>query len=166
MPMAATITEIKRNLNKPDQTFECELMRHDGDRVVVSYVSPRPYRVRDVYVKPGTLTLAYYRENLPYIVWKMIAPDDRLTGYYIHLCGDVRITPHTVEYRDLILDVWFFPDGAHRILDEDELDAAQAAGLIDRDTAQAVRRIARDLIDRFPVLRTEFDALLKRASTE
>ena len=155
--MPATITEIKHNVNKPDQTFECDLVRHGGDRILISYVSSRPYQVRDMVVASDTLTLGYYQEGLPYIVWKMIGPDDRLTGYYIHLCDGVRITDDVVEYRDLLLDVWFYPDGSHRLLDEDELEEAVTDGLLDEDTASAVRQTASSVIETFPSIHAALD---------
>jgi predicted RNA-binding protein associated with RNAse of E/G family len=108
------IIEIKHNLNKPDQTFECNLERHEGDRILISYVSDQSYQVLDILVPPGTQTLAYYQAGLPYIIWKWTGPDSQLIGYYIHICDEVEISETHVEYRDLILDVWFFPDGSHQ----------------------------------------------------
>jgi predicted RNA-binding protein associated with RNAse of E/G family len=155
-----TITEIKRNPGKPDQTFVCDLVRHDGDRIVISYVSDRSYSVQDIFVPPGTRTLAYYQEDLPYILWRMTGPEGQLVGYYVHLCDRVQITEDTVEYRDLMLDVWFFPDGAHRLLDEDELDEVVGAGILDETTAAAVRRNATSVIESFPDIRNMIDAHL------
>lgn len=155
--MSATITEIKHNLTKPDQTFQCQLVRHGGDRIVISYVSDGSYCANDIVVVPGTLTLAYYQEGLPYIVWKMTGPDGRLTGYYIHLCDCVRIRPDAVEYRDLLLDLWFFPNGSYRLLDEDELTDGLARGVIDEETAAAVRQTASDVIARFSSIISALD---------
>jgi predicted RNA-binding protein associated with RNAse of E/G family len=158
--MPDTITEIKRNIGKPDQTFSCRLLRHGGDRIVISYRSTRPYRAAGLHLPAGTLTLAYYQEQLPYILWKMLGPDEHLIGYYVHLCDDVRITGETVAYRDMMLDIWFFPDGSHRLLDEDELRSARTAGLVDEATVARIFQTAGDLIRRFPVVREGFDALV------
>lgn len=159
--MSTTMTEMKHNLNKPDQTFYCQLVRHEGDRVVLSYVSDRAYTVREtgVVFVPGTLTLAYYQEGLPYIVWKLIGPDGRLVGYYVHLCDRVRIRPDAVEYRDLLLDIWFFPDGSSRLMDEDELADGVARGLIDAETAAAVRQTAREVVTRFPAIVSDLERI-------
>lgn len=157
--MSTTMTEIKHNLNKPDQTFHCQLVRHEGDRAVLSYVSDRAYTVRAIGVVfvPGTLTVAYYQEGLPYIVWKLIGPDGRLVGYYVHLCDRVRIRPDAVEYRDLLLDIWFFPDGSSRLMDEDELTDGVARGLIDAETAATVRQTAREVVTRFPAIVSDLE---------
>jgi predicted RNA-binding protein associated with RNAse of E/G family len=159
--MPETITEIKHNVDKPDQTFDCRLHRHGGDWIVISYKSSRPYHISDIHIAPQTLTLAYYEIECPYIIWKMIAPDGQLFGHYVHICEQVCITPKTVEYRDLLLDVWFFPDGRHRILDEDELQAAHASHLISDPTVDHIHDTANDIIRRFPELRATFDRLLE-----
>lgn len=158
--MPDTITEIKHNIGKPDQTFTCRLLHHGGNRIVLSYRAEKSYHAAGIGIPAHTLTLAYYQEELPYIFWKMIGPDDQLIGYYVHLCEAVRITADTVEYRDMMLDVWFFPDGAHRLLDGHELAAACASGLVDDAAVARVHRQANDLIERFAALRSWFDSLL------
>ena len=160
--MAATVTEIKHNPGKPDQSFQCALLHHGGSRMVISYRSGRAYRQGDVRLPAGTLTLAYYEEGLPYVLWKMIGPDGDLAGHYVHLCDRVRIGADRVEYDDQLLDLWFFPDGDCRVLDEDELRQACDAGLIDRGTADRVRATASDVRRRFQEIAADFDGLLDR----
>lgn len=158
--MAATVTEIKRNPGKPDQSFPCRLLYHGGSRMVISYRSSRDYRQGDIRIPPGTLTLAYYEEGLPYVLWKMVGPDGNLVGHYVHLCDRVRIAPDRVEYDDQLLDLWFFPDGDCRVLDEDELSQACDTGLMGMGTADRVRRSAGDVRRRIRAITAEFDALL------
>jgi predicted RNA-binding protein associated with RNAse of E/G family len=62
----------------------------------------------------------------------------------------------------LLLDLWFFTDGAHRLLDEDELQAARAKHLIPDDTVVQVHDTANDIIRRFPQIRSSFDTLLEK----
>lgn len=158
--MAETVTEFKHNLGKPDQSFTCRLLYHGGSCMVISYRSTREYRQGDIRIPPGTLTLAYYEEGLPYILWKMTGSDGSLVGHYVHLCDRVRIGPDRVEYDDQLLDLWFFPDGGCRVLDEDELRQAADTGLIEPDTADRVRTSAGDVLRRIHTITADFDALL------
>ena len=158
--MAGTVTEIKRNLNKPDQSFSCSLLYHGGNRMVISYRSTRGYSQRDIRIPPGTLTLAYYEEGLQYVLWKMIGPDGRLVGHYVHLCDRVAIGPDRVEYDDQLLDLWFFPGGDCRVLDEDELHQACEDGLIDRKTAVRIQASAAEVKERIDTITADFDAML------
>ncbi len=158
--MAATITEIKHNPGKPDQSFQCGLLHHGGSCMVISYRSDRPYSLGDIRIPSGTLTLAYYEEGLPYVLWKMIGPGGRLVGHYVHLCDRVRIGPDRVEYDDLLLDLWFYPDGGCRVLDEDELIQARDEGLIDGQTADRIRTSAAEVRCGIHRIKGDFDALL------
>ncbi len=158
--MAGTVTEIKHNLNKSDQTFSCSLLYHGGCRMIISYRSSREYSHGDIQIPPGMLTLAYYEEGLQYILWKMIGPDGSLVGHYVHLCDRVLIGPDRVEYDDQLLDLWFFPNGDCRVLDEDELRQACDDGLIDDHTAERIRTSAGDVRRRIHTITADFDTLL------
>ncbi len=160
LSMADTVTEIKHNLNKPDQSFPCNLLYHGSSRMVISYRSSREYCQGDIRIPTGTLTQAYYEEGLQYILWKMVGPDGGLVGHYVHLCDQVRIGPDRVEYDDQVLDLWFFPDGDCRVLDEEELRQACDDGLIDRLTADRIRTSAGDVKRRIHTITADFDALL------
>ena len=159
--MAGTVTEIKHNVGKPDQSFPCRLLYHEGSRMVISYRSTRAYRQGDIRIPPGTLTLACYEEGLPYVLWKMIGPDGSLVGHYVHLCDRVRIGSDRVEYDDQLLDLWFFPDGNCRVLDEEELRQACDNGLIEPETADRIRTSAEEVRRRIHTIKADFDALLE-----
>ncbi len=158
--MAVTVTEIKHNLNKPDQSFSCRLHYHGGSCMVISYQSTRSYQQGDIRIPADTQTLAYYEEGLSYVLWKMIGPDGSPIGHYVHLCDRLRIGPDRVEYDDQLLDLWIYPDGDCRVLDEDELRLATEAGLIEMDAADRVRRTAEDVLRRIDTITADFDALL------
>jgi len=158
--MPTSITEIKHNLGKPDQTFTCKLLYHGGRRLVISYRSTRDYILDDINILAGTLTQGYYEEGLPYIVWKMTGPDGALVGHYVHLCNRVIIKSDRVEYDDQLLDLWFPPKGACRMLDEEELIHACDNGLMELQTAQQIRTTAKGVLRRFSSIREDFDALL------
>lgn len=158
--MTSTFTEIKHNLNKPDQSFSCCLLYHGGSHIVISYRSSQEYCYGDLQIPAGTLTLAYYEQGLNYILWKMIAPNGNLVGHYVHLCDRVRIGVDRVEYDDQILDLWFFPSGECHILDEDELHQACNEGLIDYSTADRIRGSAQAVTCRIHAIKEDFDLLL------
>ena len=90
----------------------------------------------------------------------MIGPDGSLVGHYVHLCDRVRVGPDRVEYDDQLLDLWFFPDGGSRVLDEEELRQACDKGLIEADTADRIRTSAEYVLRRIHTITADFDALL------
>lgn len=158
--MPSTITEIKHNPCKPDQTFICDLLRFQGKSAILEYISDRSYTINEAAVPVGSRTVAYYETDLPYVLWRITGPEGLLLGHYVHLCDGLVVSKQTVEYRDLLLDIWFRPDGTHYLLDEQELVQAVLDGFVDEDTAAGVRRNAASIIDDFQQTKDLIDARL------
>lgn len=140
--MAATITEVKRHLDGRVETFACQAVRVSPSHAVVRFVSPAPLGG----YPPGTVTLGVFWRDRPYNLYRLEAPDGRLLGHRFDAVADVRITPDRIEYVDLLLDVVVEPDGTVRVEDEDEVAAADAAGLLSPERAALVERARRELV--------------------
>ena len=72
-----------------------------GDRLVETFYSDRWYNVFAVYDRD----------------------DGALKGWYCNITRPAKITGDAVSSDDLALDVWVSPDGAVRVLDEEEFAA-------------------------------------------
>ena len=70
-------------------------------------------------------------------------------GTYVNVATPVEIFPHAVRYVDLHVDVVKQPDGTVSIVDEDELDAARAAGSIPDPVAEKAQSVAERVADAF-----------------
>jgi predicted RNA-binding protein associated with RNAse of E/G family len=64
--------------------------------------------------------------------------DGRFTGWYTNLRAPVRFAGDDWYCTDLFLDHWLPVDGPAAWLDEDELDAALATGLLDDATRRRI----------------------------
>jgi hypothetical protein len=80
------ILEVKRHLNKPDQSYLCDLFYRGSGLVVLKYVSDRPGCVGDILFEPWTTTYAIYKAGEGYVLWKMVDPQGTLKGY-LWTCG-------------------------------------------------------------------------------
>lgn len=78
-----------------------------------------------------------------YNVCLFFSPQDRLRGCYCDVrCPPVPMGENTFRCKDLLLDLWVFRDGRHRVLDRDEFEAARAAGwLTDVEYKRAMQTI-------------------------
>ncbi len=154
------ILEIKRHLNKPDESYLCDLLVRGNDYVILKYVSAQPGRVGSVTFEVGSTTFAYYKTGMGYVVWKMLNPDEMLEGHLFHICKDQRVKDTRVEYLDLLLDVWIDSQGQLTILDRDELETCARKGkLLDKE----LRWIARQeqvIKDNWSQIIFEFDRRL------
>jgi hypothetical protein len=124
------ILEIKRHLNKADESYQCDLLERNSDWIIVKYVSEMHGQVGSVNFYAGSTTFAYYKTGMGHVLWKMLNPGNRLEGYLFHICRDLLVGENRVEYLDLLLDVWIDTDGQITILDRDEVEACASQGVI------------------------------------
>jgi hypothetical protein len=138
-----TITEIKHHLNKPTERYVCDVLGRGRDWVTVSYTAERDYRLRPLTIPAGSRTIARYEHGRPYVRWDMSAPDGRPLGRLFHLCRDLTVSEDRIEYVDMLLDVWAWPDGRAEVLDDDELEACVREGKVAPAEAECLRCLAR-----------------------
>lgn len=130
--------EQVRKLNKPDEFYWCDLLHREPGYLVLKYDVTRDRAVGPIAIPAGSLTLAHYRENTGYVLWEMLGPDGKLIGHLYHLCLPPEIGETHVEYLDLLLDLWFDPEGKLTVLDEDEFERAVEEGKVGRDAQRLV----------------------------
>jgi hypothetical protein len=144
--------EIKRHLNKPDERYDCELIRKEPDHVVLKYISDRVFESAKLRLKfpPGCVTLAEYWRSRPYAFWTILSPAGELIGYLVHICRGLKIFEDSLDYLDMLLDVWFYPDGRHVVLDKDEVKQCIDAGCLTKADAKYIDAAKEEAIRDFP----------------
>ncbi len=60
--------ELKRHLNKPDETYMCDLVARGTNWVVLSYVSNRAWKIAATYLPSGSQTLAFYQMDIAHVM--------------------------------------------------------------------------------------------------
>ncbi len=131
------IKEIKHTLAGERQEFVCRLLERSADRAVLLYPIGRARRVADIVLPAGTVTYAYYWTDRPYNVYHWVDADGRTIAFYINLAGGTAIRQDAVEWHDLAIDLMITPDGAIRILDEDDTAAMTPAAFSQVTSARA-----------------------------
>lgn len=166
MPPGSRITEVKRRPDGTEQRFECELVHHDQRVTVVRFHVARPPW------NPSLGPLDSYGCFWPrrrYAVYHMVRPADGsevVTRYDV--LRDLSAGAGRVSYTDLYLDLWTEPtrDGHPSLLrweDEDELLAADAAGLLPGTDRLLIERTRRVLAVRHRRIVSEVRMLLRQA---
>ena len=154
------ILEIKRHINKADQSYLCDLLKRGDDYILIKYVNERPGTVGSVFFDTGSTTYAYYRDGEGYVVWKMINPHNVLEGYLFHICCDLQVREDRVAYLDLLLDIWIDPVGQLKILDRDEVQECVQRGLLGERELEWIARQEQLVIENWQQIVTIFDRLL------
>ena len=124
------IEERKHHLNKPDETYLCDELHREPGTLVLKYDVTQDGHIGPFQIPAGSLTIAHYREEAAHVLWENYATDRSLIGYCYHICEPPQIGDDFVEYLDLMLDLWFDPDGNLTVLDESEFAEAQEQRLI------------------------------------
>jgi hypothetical protein len=143
------VQEIIHKLNGPDESYWCDTLFQTSGYVVLRFDVQEPAQIGPNPIPAGSLTIAHYRDGTPYVLWEMYGPARgnrgarRLIGCCYHVCRPPAISldepeNQSVEYTDLLLDLWFSPEGHLTPLDEDELEDATERGVVDSGEFQQI----------------------------
>ncbi len=152
--------ELKRHLNKPDETYMCDLVARDTDWVVLSYVSNRAWEFAGTHLPAGSQTLAFYQRGGAHVLWRMCDPSGGLVGHLFHICRDVQVEERRVSYLDLLLDIWIDSDGVVEVLDREDVDMCYREGKLCEVDLKSITSEEKRIVTHWPVLVREMDALL------
>ncbi|MFB6075049.1 MAG: DUF402 domain-containing protein [Haloarculaceae archaeon] len=92
--------------------------------------------------EPGDVAETKIREGRWWYPTVYRSADGDLRGTYVNVCTPVEAFPDAVRYVDLHVDVVKRPDGSVERVDDDELDAAVAAGDVSEALAEKARSVA------------------------
>ena len=152
--------ELKRHLDKPDETYVCDLVARGTDWVVLSYVSKQAWEVAGALLPKGSQTLAFYQTDVAHVLWRMCAPSGNLKGHLFHICRDVRVEESRVSYQDLLLDIWISLAGSVEVLDREDVDECYREGKLCEEDLKTIAAEEKRIVTHWPVLIREMDALL------
>ncbi len=152
--------ELKRHLNKPDETYRCDLVARGTDWVVLSYVSNRAWDFAGTHLPAGSQTLALYQTAVAHVLWRMCVPSGVLKGHLFHICRDVQVEERRVSYLDLLLDIWIDSDGVVEVLDREDVDMCYREGKLCEADLKSIAAEEKRIVAHWPRLVRDMDALL------
>jgi uncharacterized protein len=95
-----TFVRLEAFFNRDDRLFE-EVILKRGDRFLEEYYSDRWYNIYEIYDRD----------------------DGQLKCWYCNVARPAEINGSRLCFVDLALDLIVYPDGRHKVLDEDEFTA-------------------------------------------
>ncbi|MCT2591980.1 DUF402 domain-containing protein [Streptomyces sp. N2-109] len=117
------------------------------------------------YTKPRTTALSWWRgtgvlklarPGDAWSVWLFWDGDWRFKNYYVNLEEPHRRWAGGIDSEDHFLDIAVSSDGRWELLDEDEFEQAQLAGLMDEAQAERVRAAGRAAVEAIRAWRPPF----------
>jgi Ribonuclease G/E len=100
------------------------------------------YDELDVPREAGDVAVTKLREGRAWYPTVYRADDGSTKGTYLNVCTPVELFPDAARYVDLHVDVVRHADGTVERVDDDELDAAVAAGHVPEPLADRAREVA------------------------
>ncbi len=125
-----------------------EVVEWDADGTVTverSLSGGGTYDALGVPRSEGDVARTKFREGRWWYPTVYRGADGDRKGTYVNVCTPVEVFPDAVRYVDLHVDVVKHPDGAVERVDDDELDAAVAAGNVTEELAEKARSVATSL---------------------
>ena len=115
----------------------------DGSVTVERAMSPGgTYDALGVERRDGDVARTTFVEGRWWYATVYVGEDGTRRGTYVNVCTPVEVFPDRARYVDLHVDVVKRPDGEVRRVDDDELDAAVAAGEVPEPLADRAREVA------------------------
>lgn len=119
-------------------TYEAEVAERlpDGVRLEARWTRPT-LPLGYTTFETGDRFVEWFYGDRWYNIFEICAADGALKGWYCNVAEPAVITDDTISCRDLLLDLWVTPDGATRVLDEDEFAADTTLDAPTRQHARA-----------------------------
>jgi hypothetical protein len=120
-------TVVVQKLNTSGEvvvSYEADLAERlsGGVRLEARWTRP-PLALGYTTFETGDRLSEWFFTDCWYNIFEICSEDGVLKGWYCNVAAPAVIAGDTVSSVDLLLDLWVAPDGATRVLDEDELAA-------------------------------------------
>ena len=132
--------EVKRTLAGEQRTYQCEALHVSPRVAIVRFVFTRPLSAGGLTMAAGDYTIGFFWSGRTYNLYHMLTAAGEPIADRFDVLDHVRIHQSNVRYDDLLLDVWRFPDGRIAVEDEDEVEAALAAGQLSQRRQATIAR--------------------------
>ena len=111
------------HLNTLKVHYEGRLVRRDEHSITANaeWTSPMA-RLGYVTLDAGDIFVETFYDNRWYNIFKITAPNGTVKGWYANVTRPTRILPNDIEWDDLALDVWMWPNGETQVMDEHEFE--------------------------------------------
>jgi predicted RNA-binding protein associated with RNAse of E/G family len=116
-------TERKRKLDGRILEYRCQVVSWTPRAAVLLYRPGQEVDLAGLRLPADVLSYGLYWVDRPFNIYHWVDRDGRTLACYCNVSTDTHIGQHRVEWLDLELDVLVTPDGAVRVLDEDEVPA-------------------------------------------
>ncbi len=94
--------------------------RRDGIMVIDAIFNAPPRDLGYMKLEGTDLFHEYYYADRWFNIFQVFGADGTLKGWYCNICKPARFRNHQIDFVDMVLDVFVYPDGRTLVLDQEE----------------------------------------------
>lgn len=157
-----TIREVKKRLHGTAKSFDVDLLLREGTLTLVRFVTVVAMKGDENRFPAGSYTYGFFWDDRNYDIYRMHLPDGTLYAHRFDVLKNTRFTGKRLEWTDLLLDVWIYPDGQLVWKDEEQVEEYLRKGWMSREDLKVVERTRAQIEGNWPAILAEAAALIAR----
>ncbi len=111
--------------------------RRDGVVVIDALFNAPPRDLGYMKLENTDLFHEFYYADRWFNIFQVFAADGTLKGWYCNICKPARFQHHQIDFVDMVLDVFVYPDGRSLVLDQEEFQEKKQSIYSPEDARQA-----------------------------
>jgi protein associated with RNAse G/E len=121
LTLTRKFTEYKRTYFGETKVFECRLVEKKAREVVILYEMPSSTTFAGITFHTGSKSFGYFWTNRNYNAYHWKDANGKTIIIYFNISKDTKIFQNKVAWKDMIVDIVYFPNGEISVLDESEI---------------------------------------------
>jgi hypothetical protein len=129
-----------------------DLVFDNGELLVARCIfAPQDTEREGLVFRRGDILIECYYRSQPFNIFAVYDPQGRLKGWYCNVLEHTEFADGSIGWADLALDLLVMPNGAQKVLDEDEFEALAPTPAQRELARQALETLRRWIAERrFP----------------
>ena len=101
--------------------------RRDGLVVIDALFNAPPRDLGYMKLEGTDLFHEYYYSDRWFNIFQVFGADGAMKGWYCNICKPARFQGQRIDFVDMVLDVFVYPDGRSLVLDREEFEEKRSA---------------------------------------
>ncbi|MGE5618319.1 MAG: DUF402 domain-containing protein [Sphingomonadaceae bacterium] len=121
--------------------------RGEGVMVIDAIFNAPPRDLGYMKLESTDLFHEFYFSDRWFNIFQVFGADGTLKGWYCNICKPARFLENQIDFVDMVLDVFVYPDGRSLVLDQEEFQANRQGGLYSAEDAERAEKAVEQLLD-------------------
>jgi protein associated with RNAse G/E len=141
-------------------SWEANLVRSDDTMVTLRAVAARTLRFDEMTIDPGDSVMQYFPRNEWFYIQEYLSPAGQLKGWYCNVAAPPLVEGSTITVKDLIVDVFVWPNRNYKVLDIEELE--ERKNMVQPSVVQKIHEASEKLVLMIESRKPPFDGQRKQ----